>query len=91
MVAGTSIRHPNDNLGQDIEVDDEDIVNIVQTFYQPLLILDVLRLEITCHCHPCLEIHFFDGSKLLLLVSKTKFVVAKLYVHFLRNENILML
>ena len=59
VVAETSIRHPNDNLGQDIEVDDEDIVNIVQTFDQPMLILDVLRLEITCHCHPRLEIHFF--------------------------------
>ena len=31
-----------------------------------------------------LEIHFFGGSK-------TNFVVAKLYVHVLRNENILIL
>ena len=35
---------------------------------------------------PGLEIHFFGGSKLLLLSSrpdsKTSFVVAKLYVHF---------
>ena len=34
---------------------------------------------------PGLEIHFFGGSKLLLLSSrpgsKTNFVVAKLYVH----------
>ena len=41
-----------------------------------------------------LEIHFFGGSKLVLPGSrpgsKTNFVVAKLYVHFLRNENILM-
>ena len=39
-----------------------------------------------------LEIHFFGGSKHLLPGarpgSKTNFVVGKLYVHFLRNENI---
>ena len=39
--------------------------------------------------------HFFGGSKLLLPgarpVSKTNFLVAKLDVHFLRNENILIL
>ena len=38
-----------------------------------------------------LEIHFFCGSKLLLPGarpgSKTNFVVAKLYVHFLRDKN----
>ena len=38
---------------------------------------------------------FVDGSKLLLPGarpgSKTNFMVAKLYVHFLRNENILTL
>ena len=38
-------------------------------------------------CSSGLEIHFFGGSKLLLLPgarpgSKTNFVVAKLYVHF---------
>ena len=42
-----------------------------------------------------LEIHFFGGSKLLLQGarpgSKTNFLVAKLDVHFLRNENILIL
>ena len=42
-----------------------------------------------------LEIHFFGGSKLLLPgarpVSKTNFVVAKLYVNFSLNENILIL
>ena len=44
---------------------------------------------------PGVEIHFFGGSKLLLPGagpgSKTNFVVAKLYVHVLRNENILIL
>ena len=34
---------------------------------------------------------FFGGSKLLLPGSKTNFLVAKLDVHFLRNENILIL
>ena len=42
-----------------------------------------------------LEILLFGGSKLLLPGarpgSKTNSVVAKLYVHFLRNENILIL
>ena len=42
-----------------------------------------------------LDIHFFGISKLLLPGarpgSKTNFVVAKLYVQFLRNENILIL
>ena len=38
-----------------------------------------------------LEIHFFGGSKSARPGSKTNFVVAKLYVHFLRNENILIL
>ena len=42
-----------------------------------------------------LEIHFFGGSKLLLPGarpgSKTNFVVAKLYINVLRNEDILIL
>ena len=42
-----------------------------------------------------LKSHIFGGSKLLLPGarpgSKTNFVVAKLYVNFLRNENILIL
>ena len=41
-----------------------------------------------------LEIPFFGGSKLLLSGarpgSKTNVLIAKLYVHFLRNENILI-
>ena len=42
-----------------------------------------------------LEIHFFGGSKRLLPGArpggKTNFVVAKLFVHFLRNDNIMIL
>ena len=42
-----------------------------------------------------LEIIFFGGSRLLLPSarpgSKINFVVGKLYVHFVRNENILIL
>ena len=42
-----------------------------------------------------LEIHFFCGRKPLLPGarpgSKSNFVVAKLFVRFLRNENILIL
>ena len=49
----------------------------------------------SCQCTTGLDFHFFGGSKLLLPGarpgSKTNFVVAKLYVHFLRNENILIL
>ena len=51
--------------------------------------------EMSCYNSGLDILFFFGGSKLLLPGarpgSKTNFVVAKLYVHFLRNENIILI